>query len=135
MAEGYPHGLISQLPTLPRRQLVHPGAVLLHNQGACRFLFHDFPHAFHPLFIPPARPNVNVAGQLSRLLKSPRSISWGLPSVKTVKSVVKKSPQKPATRRSENRKTRGYAEKGWAEILPRSTSSYSVVCGKEVEIN
>jgi hypothetical protein len=56
MAEGDSHGTIPQLPALRRRQLVHLGTVLLHDERAGRLFFRDFPTEFHALFIASTRP-------------------------------------------------------------------------------
>jgi hypothetical protein len=68
MAEGDSHGAVPQLPALRRRQLVHLRTVFLHDQRAGRLSFHDFPHHFHSMLIPPKRPGVNLADlSVSRL--------------------------------------------------------------------
>src|SRR5258708_4699889 len=59
MAEGDPHRAIPQMLTLGRRQLVHAGTVLLHDQGARGLRFDDFLRNFHCLSMTSPKPDVN----------------------------------------------------------------------------
>jgi len=61
MAKGNPQSTTAQLQALRRRQLIHLGTALFHDERAGRFLLHGFPHSFHTPFIPLTRKDVNFA--------------------------------------------------------------------------